>query len=154
MKSATMVPVRALLLESLHPKAIEILTGIVREGGLGHARGVAALSAFLSVRAPGITVIEAVRRFSSVQRMTLRLRRGAGRGSQLDSASKGLLAAVEEIESSLGDAETNGGRPHDLPVVHHCRTAFGQIVSDLQSRGTLSPEQIQKACKIGECAPK
>jgi hypothetical protein len=134
------------------PKANEILVGILVDAAAGRARGVAALAALLAVRAPGVAVIEAVRDFANVKRMTRRYRARLDHDEPLAPSAHQLLAAAEAAGADL--EPTDGAEARDVPtgagreLVQRLRAGFGRIVTALEERGTLSDLQIDRFLRL------
>jgi hypothetical protein len=127
---------------------VPMLEGLLASAADAEPSGVAGLAALVAVQAPGVAVLDGVREFRHLHRMTSRLLRAESQGSDPAGADRELLeklaaadAAHEELVPPQSDPSALPS-PLDLGPAGLSRRVFAAISEQLEETGELDSEGI------------
>lgn len=133
------------------PLLSAFLQGTLAAAAQGEQNAIGALAALVAVRAPGAQVIERVREFRNLHRMAERYKARQARAKILEPSEVAMLARLETVTAmcapmvELADADTSGlPSPLDLGPARVPRMAFSAIVKQLEERGVLGIEAMER----------
>lgn len=139
------------------PELLTIFQGALAAAVRGEPDGVAALAAMLAVHAPGEMVIERVREFANLHRVSERLYHALDAGESIGQDGKSFLQRLEELDEDLAPVydETWGdaaGLPHprDIGPARVSRRAFAALIAELEATGTLDADALDAFVRLAE----